>query len=87
MLANAQKRNTVLIITLNPSLERSFTEIIDAIEPNIYSLRVIYDDNKNGIWDTGNYLEKTQAEQVQYYPKTIDVRANWDVEQEYILEN
>jgi hypothetical protein len=61
--------------------------LFDAIEPNIYSLRVIYDDNKNGIWDTGNYLEKTQAEQVQYYPKTIDVRANWDVEQEYILEN
>uniref|UniRef100_UPI004049C995 Ig-like domain-containing protein n=1 Tax=Flavobacterium sp. TaxID=239 RepID=UPI004049C995 len=58
----------------------------DAIEPNIYTLRVIYDDNKNGVWDSGNYLEKLQAEQVQYYPKTIDVRANWDVEQEYILE-
>jgi uncharacterized protein (DUF2141 family) len=61
--------------------------LFDAIEPNMYSLRVIYDDNKNGVWDTGNYLEKRQAEQVQYYTKTIDVRANWDVEQEYILEN
>lgn len=61
--------------------------LFDAIEPSIYSLRVIYDDNKNGVWDSGNYLEKRQAEQVQYYPKTIDVRANWDVEQEYILEN
>ena len=55
----------------------------DAIEPNTYSLRVIYDDNNNGIWDTGSYLEKRQAEEIQYYPKQIEVRANWDVDQEF----
>ncbi len=55
----------------------------DALEPNIYKLRIIYDDNGNGVWDTGNYLEKRQAEEIQYYPKEIDVRANWDVEQEF----
>ena len=58
----------------------------DLIEPNVYSLRVIYDDNKNGIWDTGDYLEKRQAEEIKYYPKTIDVRANWDVDQDFILD-
>lgn len=75
---------TIVATTL---VEEDLPIFFDAIEPNIYSLRVIYDDNKNGVWDTGNYLEKRQAEQVQYYPKTIDVRANWDVEQEYILKN
>jgi hypothetical protein len=74
-------------IVASTIVDKDLPVFFDAIEPNIYSLRVIYDDNKNGIWDTGNYLEKRQAEQVQYYPKTIDVRANWDVEQEYILEN
>lgn len=58
----------------------------DLIEPNIYSLRIIYDDNKNGIWDTGDYLEKRQAEEVKYYTKTVDVRANWDVDQDFILD-
>ena len=58
----------------------------ESVEPRIYTLRIIYDDNKNGVWDTGNFLEKKQAEQIIYYPKKIDVRANWDVEQEFLLE-
>lgn len=51
------------------------------VEPTLFWLRVIYDDNKNKEWDTGNYLEKRQAEEVVYFSKAIDVRANWDVEQ------
>lgn len=49
--------------------------------PNKFFLRIIYDENKNKIWDTGNYLEKRQSEQVLYYPTQIDVRANWDVDE------
>ncbi len=56
-----------------------------AVEPAVYTLRIIYDDNKNGIWDTGSYLEKRQTEEVIYFPKEIDVRANWDVEQPFEL--
>ena len=57
----------------------------DLINPMIYTLRLIYDDNANAQWDTGSFLEKRQAEQIIYYPKEIDVRANWDVEQEFDL--
>lgn len=60
--------------------------IFNLIEPNIYSLRIIYDDNKNGVWNSGSYLEKRQAEEIIYYNKTIDVRANWDVDQDFILD-
>ncbi len=56
-----------------------------AVEPAVYTLRIIYDDNKNGIWDTGSYIEKRQTEEVIYFPKEIDVRANWDVEQPFEL--
>lgn len=49
--------------------------------PNKFYMRIIYDENKNKIWDTGNYLEKRQAEEVLHYPTAIDVRANWDVDQ------
>ena len=59
---------------------------IETIEPKMYTLRVIYDDNGNGIWDTGAYLSKRQAEEIIYYPKLLDVRANWDVEQDFNLD-
>ena len=51
------------------------------VEPSLFTLRLIYDDNKNKEWDSGNYIEKRQAEEVVYFSKPIDVRANWDVEQ------
>jgi uncharacterized protein (DUF2141 family) len=54
-----------------------------ALEPAKYTLRLIYDDNKNKIWDTGSYMEKRQTEEVIYFPKELDVRANWDVEQPF----
>jgi hypothetical protein len=57
----------------------------DAIEPAKYTIRIIYDDNKNKFWDTGSFLEKRQTEEVLYFPKEIDVRANWDVEQPFDL--
>lgn len=58
----------------------------DAIEPAKYVLRIIYDDNKNKLWDTGSFMEKRQTEEVIYFPKEIDVRANWDVEQPFNLK-
>ena len=55
------------------------------LEPAVFSLRAIYDTNKNKEWDSGNYLEKRQAEEVIYFSKEIDVRANWDVNQVFDL--
>ena len=53
----------------------------DLLEPNAFTLRVTYDDNKNKIYDSGNFLKKTYAEEVFYYQKDIDVRTNWDVDE------
>ena len=55
--------------------------VFDLLQPNQFTVRIIYDENKNGVWDTGNYLEKRQTEEVYYFPTPIDVRSNWDVEQ------
>jgi uncharacterized protein (DUF2141 family) len=49
----------------------------DLLIPQKYKIRVIYDLNQNGIWDTGSYLEKKQPEHVEYFPETQEVRANW----------
>jgi hypothetical protein len=53
----------------------------DLVEPNSFTLRITYDDNKNKIYDSGNFLKKTYAEEVFYYQKEIDVRTNWDVDE------
>lgn len=56
------------------------------LNPFLYNLRIIYDTNNNKVWDSGNYLQKIQPEKVIYFPEKIDVRANWDVEQNFILK-
>ena len=53
----------------------------DLVEPNAFTLRITYDDNKNKIYDSGNFLKKTYAEEVFYYQKEVDVRTNWDVDE------
>ena len=58
----------------------------ETIDPKLYTIRIIYDDNSDNEWTTGNYLAKKQAEEIIYFPKLIDVRANWDVEQDFILD-
>lgn len=57
------------------------------LNPGDYFLKVIFDKNKNGIWDPGDYIYNLQPEQVDFFTKTVTVRANWDVEEEWILEN
>ena len=56
------------------------------LNPGNYMIRVIFDDNANGIWDTGHYLEKKQPEKISYYPDIIEVRANWELEQSFVIK-
>lgn len=47
-----------------------------------YRLRVIEDRNRNRKWDTGNFLGRLLPEPLYYFAKEIELRANWEVEQE-----
>lgn len=57
------------------------------LEPGNYMIRVIFDENGNGIWDTGSYLKKIQPEKVSYYPDVIEMRANWEKIETFIISN
>lgn len=47
--------------------------------PGDYELRVLYDDNKNGVWDPGQFFGKhRQPEKVITIRKKFTVKANWD---------
>ncbi|MHA4893791.1 Ig-like domain-containing protein [Pedobacter sp. PWIIR3] len=43
-----------------------------------YFLRITYDTNKNGIWDTGNVSLKLQPERIWNEPKEMSIRPNWE---------
>jgi uncharacterized protein (DUF2141 family) len=72
-------------IVANTYAESNSTIEFKLLDPAQFSIRAIYDTNKNRKYDPGNYLEKKYAEEVIYFSGEIDVRANWDVEQTFDL--
>ena len=57
----------------------------DYLLPAKYKLKVILDPNRNRRWDSGDYFRKIQPETVIYFPRTLELRANWDVEETWQL--
>lgn len=53
------------------------------LNPGKYGARLINDANGNGVWDTGSYEEKRQPEMVYYYPMVLELKANFDLTQEW----
>ena len=49
--------------------------------PSKYYARLYVDRNGNGKYDTGNYAEKLQPEETFYFPRFINLKKNWDIEQ------
>ncbi|MEP6594552.1 MAG: Ig-like domain-containing domain [Ginsengibacter sp.] len=54
-------------------------------DPGEYELRILYDENKNGLWDTGNYGKKLQPEKVYGIPQKLNIKANWENERDIEL--
>ncbi len=48
--------------------------------PSDYDIRILYDANKNGIWDPGNYDLKKQPERSVLLKMKLSVKADWDNE-------
>jgi uncharacterized protein (DUF2141 family) len=79
-------RHPVLQITERNEVVNSYSLtsnqlVIKRYKPGSYELRILFDANKNGVWDTGSFkLNKRQPEIVIEIPKPISVRNNWDNE-------
>ena len=50
-----------------------------------YEIRVLFDNNGNGIWDSGSYKTKLQPEVVFLLKRTFTFKANWDNEVDNIV--
>lgn len=53
------------------------------INPGTYYLRLFYDLNHNGLWDTGDYDQHLQPEPVYYLPGALTLKALWEITQEW----
>jgi hypothetical protein len=59
---------------------------LQLLKPGEYKIVVVNDQNKNGIWDTGNYAQKTQPEPI-FTPKiAIAIKEDWETEVEITLK-
>ncbi len=54
--------------------------------PGQYGVRIVYDTNGNQEWDPGDFLKGIQPEMVKYYPGYIELRANWEQNETFILD-
>ena len=76
-------KDTISVSSM-PVLSHSI--IYKYLNPKKYRVKMIYDINDNGKWDTGNYIEKLQPEKIIYYPDPITIRSNWDIELKWKLQ-
>ncbi len=82
-------KHPVMLWILNDAIVRSepLTTRVwsrDLVEPGTYEIRILYDENGNGKWDTGNYWKKIQPEKVFTLTKKIEIRAN--ISKEDVIE-
>lgn len=52
------------------------------IKPGTYYMRLIFDDNGNGKWDTGDFAKGIEPERVSYYHHSLDLRALFEYSQD-----
>lgn len=70
------------------SLAGSNAKTIDFIDvlPGTYKVKIIYDDNDDKKWNTGNYLQKKQPEHILFHSKAIKVVSDWEVEEDILIK-
>ena len=83
-------KNPVLQFVLNNEIVNSYpltsaTFNRKLFNPGEYQLRILSDDNLNGIWDPGNYDLKKQPEKVYSISQTLSIKANWENERDVVL--
>ncbi|WP_128330819.1 Ig-like domain-containing protein [Apibacter sp. HY039] len=64
--------------------EKDFFEFKN-LKPGKYIIRILVDENNNGIWDAADIEHFIPAEKTYIYPVPIDVRAFWNLNEVWVL--
>lgn len=77
----AQILNSEKQLLKTVSLTKNTSIILKDYLTGKYKVRIIYDNNRNGIWDSGSVKRGTQPEHIWLYNKDVNLRANWETEE------
>lgn len=66
-------------LIIEKSTKTSGNVVFAYLRPQKLKVRIIHDQNDNGRWDTGKFLEKRKPENRLYYPKEFEIRQNWSL--------
>ncbi|MFD0940337.1 Ig-like domain-containing domain [Pedobacter boryungensis] len=73
------------VVISSERIYKNTTVTFNKYRAGIYFARIIYDENKNGIWDTGNVKQGFQPEKIWYAPLELSIKANWDRKEKLII--
>ena len=62
------------------------TMTFNSLLPGKYKLRILADENDNGIWDGADFETGTFAEQFYLFNKTIEIRPLWEIRETWDLK-
>lgn len=85
------QRNPVLLFIQNDKVVNSYAFTSKdfyskLFEPGEYTIRILYDENRNGKWDPGHFFkEHRQPEKVEPVSRKLNIKANWDNEVDITL--
>jgi len=77
-----KEENISFSLSSSNAVSIDFTDVL----PGTYTVKIIFDNNENKKWDTGNYLMNKQPEKAFISSKQIKVLADWDVEEEILIK-
>lgn len=80
LLDNTQK---IVYQKKSTTAENKFTEL----KPGTYSVRILVDNNENGVWDTADFTTQTYAEDVYNFNKKLRVKPLWEIVESWDLKN
>ncbi len=73
-------------VVVERRLDQSDVLLFTYLKPGKYNIKLIFDQNNNGKWDPGRYLHGLQPEGVLYYHKELELKANWEMEESWSLD-
>lgn len=59
----------------------------NSLKPGKYNVRILVDENGNGIWDAADFATKTFAEAVYLLEKKVEIRPLWEIRETWDLES
>ena len=68
-------------------IQKSGKLVFKYLNPKKVKVRIIHDKNNNGVWDTGNFLQKIKPENIHYIQKVFELRANWSLNESITIKD